>query len=162
MFEIQRTIDVNLVGLRHPVLFTTNEEQLLSFKNLWEQVDNFEPFVLATDDFNTEGIQAIQTGVPNNTIELQNLKHQILNEALTLFGINNANTDKKERLVTDEVNANNEQLLMSRQVMLNARKQACEEINRMFGLNIDVRFRNEVTEIESNQEPIQIKESGEE
>lgn len=162
LYEIQRTIDVNLVGLRHPVLFTTSEEQLLTFKNLWKQVDNFEPFVLVNDDFNTEGLQAIQTGVSNNTIELQNLKHQIMNEALTLFGINNANTDKKERLVTDEVNANNEQLLMSRQVMLNARKQACKEINRMFGLNIDVRFRNEVTDIESNKEPIQIKESEEE
>ena len=66
-----------------------------------------------------------------------------MNEALTFLGINNANTDKKERLITDEVKANDEQLYVARQVMLNARKQACEEINKMFGLNIDVEFRGE-------------------
>ena len=66
-----------------------------------------------------------------------------MNEALTFLGINNANTDKKERLITDEVKANDEQLFVARQVMLNARKMACKEINEMFGLNIDVEFRGE-------------------
>ena len=66
-----------------------------------------------------------------------------MNEALTFLGINNANTDKKERLITDEVRANDEQLYIARQIMLNARKQACDEINKMFGLNIDVEFRGE-------------------
>ena len=49
--------------------------------------------------------------------------------------------DKRERLVADEVQANNEQVQASEDVMLKARQRACEEINRIFGTNISVERR---------------------
>ena len=57
------------------------------------------------------------------------------------LGINNNNTDKKERLLVDEVNANNEFILVNIDHMYEERKKACEEINRKFGLNITVNRR---------------------
>ena len=66
----------------------------------------------------------------------------ILNEVFTDLGINNANMDKRERMVANEVEANNEQVKASEDVMLKAREQACKEINRIFGTNISVRRRD--------------------
>lgn len=143
LYNIERTIDINLNQLKHPFVITAPENQILSFKNLWKQVSENDPMIVADAKFDLNQIQAIMTGVKNETISLNDLKHQYMNEALTFLGINNSNTDKKERLITSEVNANNEQLLCSRDVMLNARKEACKQINKMFGLNVDVRFRNE-------------------
>ena len=59
---------------------------------------------------------------------------------MTYLGINNSNQEKRERLVEDEVSANNDQVNAFRNIALNARKQACEEINKMFGLNVDVEW----------------------
>lgn len=143
LYNVERTIDINLNQLKHPFVITAPENQILSFKNLWKQVSENNPMIVADSKFDLSQIQAIITGVKNETIALNDLKHQYMNEALTFLGINNSNTDKKERLITSEVNANNEQLLCSRDVMLVARKKACEQINKMFGLQVDVRFRNE-------------------
>ena len=55
--------------------------------------------------------------------------------------ISNVNIVKKERLITDEVIRNQGGTVASRYSRLNSRKQACEQINKMFGLNIDVEYR---------------------
>ena len=60
---------------------------------------------------------------------------------MTFLGVGNAKQDKKERLVSDEVSANDEQIQGSRYIMLNARQDACNAINQMFGLNISVDFK---------------------
>ena len=60
---------------------------------------------------------------------------------MTFLGVGNAKQDKKERLVADEVNANNEQIETSRYSMLQARQDACKQINEMFGLNVSVDFK---------------------
>ena len=73
--------------------------------------------------------------------QLQAQKHMILNEVFTDLGINNANMDKKERMVANEVTANDEQVKASEDVMLKVREEACRQINRIFGLNISVKRR---------------------
>ena len=72
---------------------------------------------------------------------MQTQKLNVWNECLTTLGINNANTEKRERLITDEVEANNEMIEICSDVMLKAREEACKRINNMFGLNIKVRRR---------------------
>ena len=66
----------------------------------------------------------------------------ILNEIFTDLGINNANMDKRERMVANEVEANNEQVKASEDVMLKVREEACKQINRIFKLDISVKRRN--------------------
>jgi hypothetical protein len=58
-----------------------------------------------------------------------------------LLGINNANQDKKERLVAAEVGANDEQVQATRNIALNARQQAAERINKLYGLSVEVDFK---------------------
>ena len=65
-----------------------------------------------------------------------------LNEVFTDFGINNANMDKRERMVANEVEAKNEQVKASEDVLLKVREEACKNINRIFNLDISVKRRD--------------------
>lgn len=143
LMDIQRTIDTNLFNLKTPNIILVPENQRLTFKNIMLKVGANEPFIFGSKDLDISQYQVLKTDCQNHTLELEELKKSTWNEALSFLGINNANTDKRERLITNEVEANNEELEMAREKMLNSRKQACEDINKMFGLHIDVRYRVE-------------------
>ena len=70
------------------------------------------------------------------------MKHQYWNEALTYLGVENVTTEKKERLVSNEVMSNMGDVEAQRFTRLNARKRACEQINELFGLEVDCEFRS--------------------
>lgn len=142
LYEIERTIDVNVKAQKTPTLVLASEQQRLTMKNLYMQYDGNEPFIFGDKDMDFEGIKCLKTNAPYVADKLQVLKHQIWNEALTFCGIENSNQDKKERLVADEVGSNYGNIEAQRNVMLNARRQAADKINRMFGTNIEVGFRS--------------------
>lgn len=142
LYEIERTIDVNVKAQKTPTLVLASEQQRLTMKNLYMQYDGNEPFIFGDKDMEFDGIKCLKTDAPYVADKLQVLKHQIWNEALTFCGIENSNQDKKERLVADEVGSNYGNIEAQRNVMLNARRQAADKINRMFGTNIEVRFRS--------------------
>ena len=74
--------------------------------------------------------------------EIQTVKRSIINEFLTEIGIANANTDKRERLVTDEVNANNEEIGANVQHWLDNIREGLREVKKMFGIDITVQRRS--------------------
>ena len=113
----------------------------MSFKQAIKQKQDNEPVIFADKNLDTNDITVLNTTAPIVFDKLQVQKTNVLNECLTFLGINNANTDKRERLVTNEVESNNEMIQVNSDVMLEARKQACKEINEMFGLNISVERR---------------------
>ena len=69
-----------------------------------------------------------------------------MNEFMGFMGINNANQDKRERLVSDEVAANNSQVGIFRADAMNAREYACELINRRYNLNVSVEWNEKEVE----------------
>lgn len=142
LYEIERAIDVNVKAQKTPTLILSSEQQRLTMQNLYMQYDGNEPFIFGDKNMDIEGIKSLKTDAPFVADKLENLKHQIWNEALTFCGIENSNQDKKERLVSDEVGSNYGNVEAQRNVMLNARKQAVKKINAMFGTNIDVHFRS--------------------
>lgn len=146
--DIDRTMDVNLAAQKTPVLITCTEEQRLTMLNLYKQYDGNEPVIFGykiIDQAAAGGqpIQAIQTGAPYIVTDLLTDKARIWAEIMTYLGINNANQDKKERLVADEVSANDDQIQMCRLMNLNARRQACDQINRKYGLNVSVNYNTD-------------------
>lgn len=157
--NLDRAIDVNIEALKSPVIVRCSEKQKLSLKNAINQRRDNEPVIWTADTANIgDMVDTLDTNAPVIFPQLQTQKHMILNEVFTDLGINNANMDKKERMVANEVEANNEQVKASEDVMLKAREQACKEINRIFGTNISVRRRDydEIPEYEDI-----IKEEGE-
>lgn len=151
LYEIERTIDVNVKAQKTPTLVLASEQQRLTMKNLYMQYDGNEPFIFGDKDMEFDGIKCLKTDAPYVADKLQVLKHQIWNEALTFCGIENSNQDKKERLVADEVGSNYGNIEAQRNVMLNARRQAADKINRMFGTNIEVGFRSSLNTIVNSE-----------
>lgn len=139
--EITRTIDVNISAQKTPKIVLCSEKQRLSMKRVINQTGDNELVIFGDNNLDIEGIKVLDVNAPIVFDKLQVQKHAIWNEAMTYLGVNNANQDKKERLVADEVSANNEQVNISADVMLKARERACESINKLFNLNISVELR---------------------
>lgn len=59
----------------------------------------------------------------------------------TDIGIPNANTDKKERVITDEVNANNVETASKCELWLEEITKGCKETEKMFGVKISAKWR---------------------
>lgn len=153
LYEIDRTIDVNVKAQKTPVLIRATENQRLTLKNLYMQYDGNEPFIFGDKQLDMDGIKALKTDAPYVADKLNILKRQIWNEALTYLGIENSNTEKRERLVSDEITSNLGGVTAQRFCRLNARRKAAEQINKMFGLDIQVDFREEVkTMFQDNNE----------
>lgn len=142
IYNIQRAIDCNINQQKFPFIIACDESQRLTMENLMMKYEGNIPFIFANKDMDLTDIKVLKTDVPLIAEKLQIVKHQIWNEALTFFGIENSNQDKKERLVADEVGSNYGNVEAQRNVMLNARRQAVDKINKMFGTNIGVTFRS--------------------
>lgn len=142
LWRLERCIDVNVEQQKTPRIVKCSEKQRMTMKNLFAQVDGFMPTVWADKDLDLTGVEVLDTSSPLVALDLQAAKHQIWNEALTYLGIENTNTDKKERMVSDEVLGNMGDVEAQRFTRLNCRKQFCEEVNEMFGLDIGCDFRS--------------------
>ena len=143
LWDLDRSIEVNARAQKTPVLVTAPEQQRLSILNAYKEMDGNSPVIFGDSGLNKDGITVLQTGAPFVADKLYTLKTQIWNEALTYLGISNMNVQKKERLVTDEVVRNMGGTIASRYSRLEARLQACEMINSLFGLDIDVQYRED-------------------
>lgn len=148
LWMLDRIIDVNANAQKTPILVQGNEKQRLSLINLYKEYDGNAPVIFGDSSLNTEGLKSISTGAPYVADRIYELKTQIWNEALTYLGISNINIQKKERLITDEVTRNQGGTVASRYSRLEARRQAVERINDMFGTNIKVNYREDYQEIE--------------
>jgi hypothetical protein len=151
LYNLDRIIDVNVNAQKTPVMIQATEQQRLTLLNLYKAYDGNAPFIFGDKNLDLSGIKAISTGAPYLADKLYELKTEIWNEALTYLGISNVNIRKKERLITDEVNRLQGGTIASRYSRLQARRQACEEINRMFDLDIWVNYREDF-EPESNMD----------
>lgn len=153
--KLERAIDINIDAQKTPVLIKCSESQRLTLQTIYRKYNGNEPIIYGDKQLDLDNFQVLKTDAPIVFDKLQLQKHAIWNEVMTFLGINNANMDKKERLVDDEVQANNEQVQISGDVMFKSRKMACKQINSLFGTNISVKRRK--FEIDENGEPREVK-----
>lgn len=146
LYDLDQSIMINAKAQKTPVLITCPEKKRLTMKNVYMQYDGNQPFIFGTDEFDPKSLQVLKTDAPFVADKLYQLKTQVWNEALTYLGISNTNTQKKERMLTDEVIRNMGGTIASRYSRLNARRDACDKINKMFGLNIECNFREDYRE----------------
>jgi hypothetical protein len=141
--KLDRTIEITMDNMRKTKVIAAPENERLSYVNILRQIAEGQEAIFGTNAMDISTVQVLDLGVDPLTLpNLMIAKSKLWNECMGLLGINNANQDKKERLVAAEVGANDEQVQATRNIALNARQQACEEINRLYGLNISVDFKN--------------------
>lgn len=141
LYEVERAIDTNVKSQKTPILIRSSESQRLVMQNLYQKYDGNQPFIFGDKNLDIDGIKVLNTNAPFVADKLQLLKRQYWNEAMTFLGVDNVSTEKKERLVSDEVAGNLGAVEAQRLSGLNARREAVEKINKMFGLQISVDYR---------------------
>ncbi len=143
---IDRTLEINSKNARKNKVLTSTPNTTLSVSNLNRQIDEGIEAIQVSGALDpSSAITVLDLGIlPDSYEKLSILRARWWNECMTLLGIDSANQDKKERLVSAEVGANDSQTDSMRFVTLNARKQACEQINEVFGYDVDVEYNVEV------------------
>lgn len=136
LWELDQIISINARAQKTPVLVQATENQRLTLMNLYKEYAGNSPVIFGDKNLDINGLKAISTLAPFVSDKLYELKTNIWNEALTSLGIPNVSIQKKERLVTDEVNRTMGGVIASRYSRLKMREKACKEINKMFGLNV--------------------------
>ena len=140
MAEIDDIIMQNLRQQRVPYFFATDENNSFSLKSLYDRMYQGEPAIFIDKEMlkgEPENIMVIPTQAPYLVDKLQVQKQEMERELLTILGINNT-LEKKERLLVDETNSNNQFIKMASDIGFKQRQLACEQLNEMFGLNVRV------------------------
>lgn len=153
LYNLDRIIDVNANAQKTPILIKCDETQRLTMLNVYKEYDGNSPVIFGDKALNSNGLDVLSTGAPYVADKIYQLKTQIWNEALTYLGISNINIQKKERLITDEVTRNQGGTIASRYSRLECRREAVKKINDMFGLNIEVNYREDFQQVGDNNEP---------
>ena len=144
--EIDIAIQTNLVNTKMPVLLLCDEMTKKSIKEAYRQAQTGMP-ALAVDKQGFENLTETTQwdfNVPYITDKLQEAKRNVIAEFLQEIGINNVETEKKERMITKEADANNEVISHSSDVYLVPRKDFCDRFNKLYGTNVSVEIRKEV------------------
>lgn len=141
---------LNLVNTKLAYVFgATNKAQAESFKKMFDRVASGEPAVVIDKDLlNDDGSRSWETFTQN--LSQNYIAGDILNDMTTWenkfnteIGIPNANTQKRERLITSEVEANNVDTHTKAELWLDNIRLGLAEVNKLFGLSITVDFREQ-------------------
>lgn len=152
------TAATNLFNSQLSYVFTaTNKASAETFKRLYDQIHSGNPAAVIDkallDKDGKPAWTAFEQNLRNVFIcpEIQEFKRSIINEYLTFIGIPSANTDKKERLIVDEVNSNNVETAIDWDKTLEDLQRTCEKTRSMFGIpdtELKVTWRSYSTPLE--------------
>ena len=148
LYETERTSDVNLQAQKTPVLIEGDKNVLLTLKNTYMQYSGNMPVIYGNKNFDVSSkLNVLRTDAPYVVDKLDTHKDKIWNDCMTFLGINNANTSKKERLVTSEVESNDQLINYYLNCFYKKRKEACDILNKKFGTNVEIVLNKEVVDL---------------
>jgi hypothetical protein len=139
--NIDRTVDININAQKTPYIIEVPEESRRDAINLYKMIAGNEPYIIGNKGMlQMEHLQVLSLQAPYVADKLMVDQVKIWNLALTMLGVKNANTEKRERMLTGEAAANDEDILLMRRSRLRTREEFCEKVNKFFGLDISVRY----------------------
>lgn len=141
--EYDRIIDVNVKAQLTPFLVYGSEPAKATRKKAIKQLDTNAQYIELNSELpsNENIIGVLNTSAPVVFQQIQAEKRELINEAITAIGIdNNPQAEKRERVNTHEAISNNEQIYISRESRLKARKDGCERLSQIFGVDVDVKY----------------------
>ena len=144
------SIAMNLQNSKLAFVFAAKNQALAeTFKKLYDKIQSGEPaVVVGSEAFNSAG--QLLVDFFNRDIKASYIITDLLDDMrtteerfLTEIGIPNANTDKRERLITSEVESNNFETKSKCEVWMDCIKLCFDKCNRMFpDLNLNVEWRD--------------------
>ncbi len=146
--DVEMTIKNNLKALKTPFFIATTPENESKMKTLWEKIDN-DDGVLYLSASEIESIKVLATGTQYTVDKLFNYKQALENELLTYLGIDNLGImEKKEHMITDEVNSNNDLINDHSDLFLSALQDWCKKIKEVFNYDISVEATSSPVSVE--------------
>ena len=150
LYETERTIDVNLMAQKTPVLIQGDTKTILTLKQVYEQYSGNTPFIFGNKQFDVSNkLSAIKTDAPYIIDKLTQHKKDLMTEALNFLGIDNFFSDKKERLITAEAEGTEALTNFYLNCFYKTRQEAVEIINEKFLKDSDTKI-----ELSVNREEI--------
>jgi hypothetical protein len=164
LYETERTIDVNLVSQKTPVLIQGDTKSILSLKQVYEQYSGNTPFIYGNKQFDVSNkLSVMKTDAPYIIDKLTQHKKDLMTEALNFLGIDNFFSDKKERLITAEAEGSEALTNFYLNCFYKTRQEACDLINEKFLSDSDVKIelsvnRKEIAKLKDEIDNIVEKE----
>lgn len=151
MAVLMEAFGVNAYNSKFSWIFAADNPAMAeSFKKMFDQVTSGNPAVAVDKKlFNENGdprwIQFDQN-LKNNFIgkDILECMATIDNMFCTAIGLPNSNYEKRERLLVDEINANNSQTRALADVWMETIKHGMDIANDMFGLSLDIRYKQDM------------------
>jgi len=134
--RLDGTIDVNCTAQKTPVIVACSENNLLSMKNMIAKVDADEPYIPVSTKFNMDDVKAIQLNAPLVALDLLETQQRLYNQGNSMLGITSVIAQKKERMITSEVDSGNADALANRRSRTMSRDYATEQIKEAFGIDV--------------------------
>ncbi len=165
-------VSLNVLNSKLSYVFTAgNKTAAESFKKLYDTISAGNPAVVVDKNLmladGSKGWEAFEQNLRQNFIAGDGLSllRQIENQFATDIGIPNANTEKRERAVVDEINANNVETYSKCALWLESLQDGCKRVKAMFGdalggpLSVDWRFEPVVDDAQAgDEEPREVAE----
>lgn len=140
LYNISRSIDVNANAQKTPIFIACDENERLALENLYLQYEGNSPVIKGTKNFDVKNaFSVLKTDAPYVADKLYDLQSKIWNEYLTFLGISNM-VEKKERLITDEVQRTMGGVIVARNNYVNSLRDGLDKCNKLFGLNMKLKF----------------------
>lgn len=157
---------INLQNSKLAYVFMAKDKaQAQSYKKLYDNIAAGDPAAVIDEKlFDADGNprwMAFNQNLKETyiTSDIMSDLHRWKNLFLTEIGIPNANFEKSERLLTNEINANNTETRSKADLWLEEMNRCCRKVNRMFGLDLSVRLTYpDVNPVDPDERPQEVPE----
>lgn len=150
MYNVENAININIDQQKFPYFVTTNKNTEFTFKEMIRKIRKGEFAIFANKNISLDDVNVFDLKVPYVADKLNQYKYELEREILTFFGLNN-NFEKKERLLVDEINSNNDFIDRNVEIMYKSRVEACKVINEIYGLDIKVIKLNDEVQVQNEE-----------
>lgn len=161
--DVEMTLRTALKSQKLPWVIGYSPETELQRQVVSDMLEQDEPQLFMEID-NVNNFKALSSGAPYICDKLYQLRESYENELREYFGINNLGiNEKKEHLIGDEINVNNEQIKRSGECLFDTLNELCERIRDVLGYNISIRYNQPLVEdVKEEEEPMEEEEQEDE
>ena len=138
------TRDINMYTQRTPFVIKSNSQQRLTYANIGNEYDCLVPVIKVDDTVDLKNLDVLKLDSPWLVSNINIFINDTWSQVLTDLGYESNPVNKKERVISQEVNGNNGETEAQRNVGLDMRNRACDAINKLWGLNMSVEFNSKM------------------